>query len=825
MSATIVEIFDPLVERGQLEEAVTTPRKRVTRTLMRNDQVLDYETFTISNCTKCTYFQSIMDCSENAYHVYNFEDIENFILNISLPLPVTGSLQISSRKRRFGEKTLKFPAPIGMIEETIAGSTSEGLWLPQMTHIRGSTYYTDTPDEDKKYIFTELVVSSKRDRAFAEAEPSQYSPKTFVNLKFNERFLAAKHVSGTKILNPRLFVRQDGLIDRNKFVRQLRSVLKSHIHNFKKEQRSFKCKEIDPKVTFSQHGPAITVEVEDVAMKQMISTDYVVCLPCPQWPEQAKGWTTRTRKWPDTAVVRKIARQGCHIVPKPFKPGKLRDTEFIFSFSICDKILSQYLSLNQKRCYMLFKYLFKYCIARVSRGLTSYHCKTTFFWVCERKPSVDWKEHNVTECVKWLLETLVNYLRDRNLPHYYISENNLICEMSETSVAACIKDVESVFESPAKFVLSIAENHRLSFLSRDVSLQNLLQPLSESSSTTTKLLRGYLLTFLSEMLDKGEIGLLISIISQEWASDITVETCKVIRVIEQIVATNEENSLDGDVDDRIVCLQGLLANLCHQKACENLEYLGSYGREMDKCLDTYQKVFDHIGKHIWIYGACYDCMFQLEWYAEIIKHFVAKLNSGCTENSGRLYEPGIYTVISAHNHLTTYPDEFADMHKFIVIPSSAYILHKVAYAYMALSRKAKLVWLTNAYKIEANKVVIHLEKWVKRKCELYPEMDDDILYYLVGITAREVGNAAVMKNSFREAVKYGTTFKGFEVLNEPQFNDDHSGNGHGCDLAKARKKKYFHPYLKRNSTQSVRKLPAGLRFVGGNVRVGSYLHG
>ncbi|KAF0310313.1 Dynein heavy chain [Amphibalanus amphitrite] len=48
--------------------------------------------------------------------------------------------------------------------------------------------------------------------------------------------------------------------------------------------------------------------------------DFVTALVCPEWPNDAMQFKTRSRQWPTRYEVDGIVRQGCHLVPKPPRP-------------------------------------------------------------------------------------------------------------------------------------------------------------------------------------------------------------------------------------------------------------------------------------------------------------------------------------------------------------------------------------------------------------------------------------------------------------------------------------------------------------------------
>ena len=314
----------------------------------------------------------------------NKDQTENFILNLVLPLPMAGSMVRSSRKRIKEESTyLKLKTPVFRVQEMIAGSSAEGLGLPQTIHIGQASFSVDAPDEDTKFVFSELIVGSQNSTSvpFAFIEESPKGPRSFIQLRLNNAFLARSY-NGVEIVESlRSTAMENGYINRNRLTSLLRSELKQYIRNESREMNEFKCKEgHSPNIKYSHNGPALTVEITDELMNVIHSKDYAISIPCPKWPTQAKGWVHRERVWPSKGIIMKVVKEGCHIVPKPSKAG--RNTEFLLSFSLCGRSICQSLNSNQKRCFMLFKLIFKYHLNKVKRGLSSYYCKLTFLWLC-----------------------------------------------------------------------------------------------------------------------------------------------------------------------------------------------------------------------------------------------------------------------------------------------------------------------------------------------------------------------------------------------------------------------------------------------------------
>lgn len=775
-----------------------------TRNKRGSNTILEYETGTRSVLKGSTFFYDIL-VEENKGILS--KGIGNFVLNLLLPLPVVGSLLESSRNRfskRYFARVFGKSAP--PLEELCAGSLSEGLSLPQLIHLKGNSFVIELPDEDTKYIFHALSVSTNNKKAFAHIEQTIYSPPSYVELKLNDFYKFDLKSYG---LDPDSFVNKDGYIVRDKFIAQLHDKLKRVVPTVTIEGQTVKCKDgLETDVLFSKHGPAKTVDVFDES-KNLFSTDHVICLPCPVWPIQAKAWSKRKRRWPSGGLVRNIVRKGCHIIGKGQKGCKDEKTQFMFSFSLCDQTLSKAMTLNQRRCYILFKYVFKFYLNSHQRDLSSYFCKTTFLWLCESKQESDWSDAAVLDNLVELVRTFKEYLVSMFLPHFYIPEFNLIEGLPEFSKEKCTKVIDQFLQSPLKTTLQLTENHRFLWLSTDISFVKTLHTIQkqiEIKELKDIAIAPTLINFFSELLDKGEGSLVLAIVCADWhwSSKVQSDTRYCIHKLENMMSL-----LEGHGD--LVCLQALLGNLYHQLYYEtgNVRFKE---RSMDMLLMTQKKA----GRHIWIYACLYDLLRYISENDLLLRHFLSNIRSEL------LYTDGIYTVLTNYNCNTSAGFNFAEMFEDAVFPTTSYLLFQVACAYIGLAQTSSSLYRRWLLRNEALKVVKHLRKWASRKCSLYPELFDDELNYLVGLAAEIVGDKAIAIKSFQESVSYGVLIWGVQYDNKdclvvPKYL---VAKTKGCFDNKNLR---FQPYRKSKHGQCV-GLPKELYFVNGLPRVGRFKH-
>src|SRR6218665_49276 len=165
----------------------------------------------------------------------------------------------------------------------------------------------------------------------------------------------------------------------------------------------------------------------------MLGKDEVYSIPCPVWQQDAYEWITRKRiyGWPSTETITAIAKSGCHLVSKAHGRNPNDDTQWRYSFSEAEAILIHNNWTDvQKYIYNLLRIIKTDVVSKCGGNdktfLSSYYCKTLMLWACEEKPSEFWEERNIVRSVKELLLNLIEKLIERNIPHYFVSANNIM---------------------------------------------------------------------------------------------------------------------------------------------------------------------------------------------------------------------------------------------------------------------------------------------------------------------------------------------------------------------------------------------------------------
>ena len=173
-----------------------------------------------------------------------------------------------------------------------------------------------------------------------------------------------------------------------------------------------------------------------------------------EWPKVALEWITRDRCWPSLETVNNVVREGFHLVPKSSRNGGHPDRDFRISFSQAEYTLSQEMNDIHRECYFCLK---KYRTAFFStepKGLVTYHLKNLFLRTIEETPVEMWTEQNRAKCFLKLLGNLLDALRKKYLPHYFVTSYNLFCYdyiESDRILETLAEKVEQIIENPIQF--------------------------------------------------------------------------------------------------------------------------------------------------------------------------------------------------------------------------------------------------------------------------------------------------------------------------------------------------------------------------------------
>ncbi|KAL3880832.1 hypothetical protein ACJMK2_033038 [Sinanodonta woodiana] len=189
---------------------------------------------------------------------------------------------------------------------------------------------------------------------------------------------------------------------------------------------------------------------------QMVSNgiprDIVYAFLHPEWPVQASQWANRCRRhgWPAKIVVEAIVQCGCHVVPKGYKGSTTEHLEWCFSFANHEKLIIQLFNLTQKQVYILLKIIandIKKQYPDLQDLVTTYTMKTVAMWQVEFHHAKDWERTHLLDRLMEALVFLKSCVENKNLPAYFITDNNLfdgkITQRTATSLSQLLNNLLS----------------------------------------------------------------------------------------------------------------------------------------------------------------------------------------------------------------------------------------------------------------------------------------------------------------------------------------------------------------------------------------------
>ena len=183
--------------------------------------------------------------------------------------------------------------------------------------------------------------------------------------------------------------------------------------------------------------------------------DQVYAFQCRSWPKVAAEWKHRNRKysWPSPKLVSLIESFECHFVPVGEHNSIYGDLEWRVSFVMPECILVRSFNHVQFKIYGLLKILksrilheYKHPVTR-EQLVTSYHMKTTMFWIIENTPAMMWRKSNIYRCVRICLSYLKHFIKTGYLPNYFIPKANLFYKHSFHSAIQNTKQIIFILNS------------------------------------------------------------------------------------------------------------------------------------------------------------------------------------------------------------------------------------------------------------------------------------------------------------------------------------------------------------------------------------------
>lgn len=186
------------------------------------------------------------------------------------------------------------------------------------------------------------------------------------------------------------------------------------------------------------------------------------------WPRQAYNWTKREPQsgWPLKEMIREASEKGCLIIRRAHEFSEHPDIEWQFVFNEAEKVLVQSFTDAMMFCFRVFKTLVDHHQTQnLKVKPKTYWQLTAMFYSSERIPHQVWSS-NPGGCIMFLISWLYNHIHQKNLPHYFIPENNMIEHVDDQEMKHLETSLEAIRLFPFHSIYFLLESH--SFLNLSV---------------------------------------------------------------------------------------------------------------------------------------------------------------------------------------------------------------------------------------------------------------------------------------------------------------------------------------------------------------------
>ena len=147
-----------------------------------------------------------------------------------------------------------------------------------------------------------------------------------------------------------------------------------------------------------------------------------------EWPADAKSnWLQRQRYWPSEKTVQDVAEAPCLLHPLWDKEVLIDESVMTFqmTFGVAEYLLFSETGPKERQCIVVLKAI-KEKYFHNSQILSSFVIKMAFFWYLESTPLSERQDMGRGELIVCLLDKLVSFLNDSNLPHFFMPRVNLL---------------------------------------------------------------------------------------------------------------------------------------------------------------------------------------------------------------------------------------------------------------------------------------------------------------------------------------------------------------------------------------------------------------
>ena len=250
------------------------------------------------------------------------------------------------------------------------------------------------------------------------------------------------------------------------------------------------------KTNDAYHGNIFGMSPLSKALQRKIDMQFVLAFQC-DWPDSPEKWVDRHRQsgFPEEQTVKSIVQTGCHIIPltpctrlldiydDPVQFMTIDDHTWCYSFAAAEKELSCYLSSEQMQSFLLFQSLVDIALKGIL--LPPAIVKSVFFYACENITFSYWKSDPVG-CIFLLLKKFALCLKNRRVPHYFMSEKNLLDHVPEKITVESYKKLECVRMQPFVSLYILLEEYTTVLLTKGIVVEEIIESMSYNAHYDTR---------------------------------------------------------------------------------------------------------------------------------------------------------------------------------------------------------------------------------------------------------------------------------------------------------------------------------------------------
>ena len=202
-----------------------------------------------------------------------------------------------------------------------------------------------------------------------------------------------------------------------------------------------------------------------------------VVLEC-HWPADAmSNWLQRQRHWPSVKTVQEVAQTSCYLHPMWDMKEHTIDKELItfqMTFGRAEFLLFSETGPKERQCVVVLKAL-KEKYFHNSEVFTSFIIKMVFFWHLESTPLPERQRIGRGELLMCLLDKLIGFVQNNNLPHFFIPRVNLLEGFNADDINYTLRELKRVKRNICDYLTSELFQDKCLGTLNDDFVQNVLQ--------------------------------------------------------------------------------------------------------------------------------------------------------------------------------------------------------------------------------------------------------------------------------------------------------------------------------------------------------------